>query len=63
MELYKLNFPYFLDIDGKFRELNPALPEQKYFHTFLTVNDTVKVAGIPISNHSLRELYIHELSL
>lgn len=61
MRLYKLDFPYFLDIDGRFQELNPTLPKQKYFHTFLTVNDTVKVAGIPINNLSLRELYINEI--
>lgn len=33
MELYNLDFPYFLDINNQFKKLN-TLPEREYFRTF-----------------------------
>lgn len=57
-EKYELNFPYFLDPDKKFKSLNKELPKSEAINTFLTRNDTVILAGNPVYNVKLKELFI-----
>jgi hypothetical protein len=62
MELYGLDFPYFLDFENKFKQVNKQIPKKGAFRTFLTRNDTVIVVGNPINNKKIEKLYRTEIS-
>lgn len=44
--------------DKKFKSLNKKLPKSEVINTFLTRNDTVILAGNPVYNPKLKELFI-----
>jgi hypothetical protein len=50
-------------LDGSFERLNPHLPANEQFHTFL-LNEENKVvlAGSPVHNEKLKKLYLAELN-
>lgn len=59
MEKFELHFPFFLDANKKFKAMNRnILPDHALLSTFLTRNDTIILAGNPIDNFKLRELFI-----
>ena len=52
----------FYDTDGSFERLNPFLPKNERFHTFLLDEDNkVVLIGNPARNTKLKDLYITEL--
>ena len=53
----------FYDLDGSFEFLNPHLPANELFHTFL-LNEENKVVlvGNPVRNEKLTKLYLAELN-
>ncbi|MEG0517972.1 MAG: hypothetical protein RR555_03755 [Bacteroidales bacterium] len=56
MELYELDFTYFLDIEHEFKKVN-KIPNIEILQTFLTRNDTVIAAGTPLNNDKIINLY------
>ena len=52
----------FYDLDGSFERLNPHLPTDEQYHTFL-LNEKNKVVlvGRPVYNEKLKERYLAEL--
>ena len=53
----------FYDLDGSFERLNPHLPKDERFHTFLLdENNKVILVGYPVNNPKLKELYLKELN-
>lgn len=52
----------FYDLDGSFERLNPHLPNDEQFHTFLLNKENkVVLAGNPVYNERLKKLYLKEL--
>jgi hypothetical protein len=53
----------FYDVDGSFERLNPHLPANEQFHTFL-INQENKIvlAGNPAYNQKLKKLYLKEMN-
>lgn len=53
----------FYDLDGSFERLNPHLPADEKFYTFL-LNEKNKVVlvGSPVHNEELNKLYLKELN-
>ena len=52
----------FFDPDGSFERLNPHLPQNEQFHTFLLNEDNkVVLVGSPIHNEKLKNLYLAEM--
>jgi hypothetical protein len=52
----------FYDLDGSFERLNPHLPANEQFHTFLLNEDNKTVlVGNPVHNEKLKNLYLAEL--
>ena len=53
----------FYDIDGSFERLNPHLPENERFHTFL-LNEENKIVliGNPVHDEKLKKRYLAELN-
>jgi len=50
-------------LDGSFERLNPHLPKDERFHTFLLdENNKVILVGYPVNNPKLKELYLKELN-
>ena len=62
MDLYGLDFPYFLDFENKFKKVNKQIPQKGIFRTFLTRNDSIIVVGNPINNKKIEKLYRKEIS-
>ena len=53
----------FYDLDGSFERLNPHLPTNEQFHTFLLNEDNkVVLVGNPAHNEKLKKLYLAELN-
>ena len=53
----------FYDLDGSFELLNPQLPKNERFHTFLLdEHNKVILVGSPVGNEKLKKLYLEELS-
>lgn len=52
----------FYDLDNSFERLNPHLPQNEQFHTFL-LNEENKVilVGAPVYNEKLKKLYLKEM--
>jgi len=52
----------FYDLDGSFERLNPQLPKDERFHTFLLNQENkVILIGSPIRNAKLNKLYLAEI--
>ena len=52
----------FYDIDGSFERLNPHLPKNERFHTFLLdEHNKVILVGSPVDNTRLKNLYFSEI--
>ena len=52
----------FYDLDGSFERLNPHLPKNERFHTFLLdENNKVLLVGNPAGNEKLKKLYLSEI--
>jgi hypothetical protein len=52
----------FYDLDGSFERLNPHLPANELFHTFLLNKDNkVVLVGNPIRNEMLWKLYKEQI--
>ena len=63
--LREMNFRHtiFYDLDGSFERLNPHLPTNELFHTFLLNKDNkVVLVGNPVHNEKLKKLYLAELN-
>ena len=59
--LKEINFPHtvFYDLNGDFERLNPHLPQDDVFHTFLmNESNDVLLVGNPTHNEALKELYL-----
>ena len=57
LKAYKFNFPVYYDMHGDFEKINP-LPENEVFHTMLLdKHNRVVLAGSPIRNQKMWELY------
>ena len=53
----------FYDIDGSFERLNPHLPTNEQFHTFLlNENNNVVLVGNPAHNEKVKNLYLKEMN-
>jgi hypothetical protein len=53
----------FYDPDGSFERLNPHLPANEQFHTFLLNKENkVILAGNPVHNEKLKKLYLAEMN-
>ena len=53
----------FFDLDGSFERLNPHLPAEELFHTFLmNEKNEVILVGNPVHNEKLKKLYLSEMS-
>jgi hypothetical protein len=53
----------FYDPDGSFERLNPHLPANEQFHTFLLNEDNkVILVGNPVHNEKLKNLYLAVLN-
>lgn len=51
------------DLDGSFERLNPHLPSNETFHTFLLNKENkVVLVGSPIHNEKLSKLYLSEIN-
>ena len=63
LEQFRLRQTFFFDLDGSFERLNPHLPENERFHTFLLdENNKVVLVGNPVRNTKLKNLYLAELN-
>lgn len=54
---FNINIPFFLDIEGELKN-HPNFPKRELFKTFITRNDTVILAGNPVFNSKLMDLYL-----
>lgn len=53
-----INCSYYMDVDGRFLADNPVFASDKYYYAFLlNANREVEVAGLPIYNNKLWDLY------
>ena len=53
----------FFDLDGSFERLNPHLPKNGQFHTFLLNKDNkVVLIGNPLQNEQMKKLYLTEMN-
>jgi len=53
----------FYDLNGTFEHLNPHLPANEQFHTFLLNEDNrIVLVGNPVQNEQLKKLYLNELN-
>lgn len=58
LEGYDVSFPVIIDENGDMPRLNPDIPEDKRFHSFLLDKDNnVVLVGNPLGNEKLWELY------
>ena len=63
LEQIQYRHPVFYDLDGSFERLNPHLPQDERFHTFLLdKNNKVVVVGNPVHNEKLKKLYLKALN-
>ena len=59
----RYNHTVFYDLDGSFERLNPHLPKNERFHTFLLdENNRIILIGNPIGNPKLKKLYLAVLN-
>ena len=63
LEELRFRHTVFYDLDGSFEFLNPHLPKNERYHTFL-LNEENKVilVGNPIRNEKLKKLYLKKLN-
>jgi len=60
---FRFHYTVFYDLDGSFERLNPHLPKDERFHTFLLdENNMVIVVGNPVHNPKLKKLYLAALN-
>ena len=60
---FRFHYTIFYDLDDSFERLNPHLPKNERFHTFLLdENNKVILIGNPTQNLKLKKLYIKELN-
>lgn len=63
--LSQMRFRYtvFYDLDGALEHLNPNLPPEERFHTFLLDDkNSIVLVGNPLHNIKMKRLYMKELS-
>jgi len=60
LAIYEFKLPYFIDFENEFKK-NNFLPEDPFYHTFLVNHDSVLIAGNPLFNPKLKELYIDQI--
>ena len=54
----QFDYPVILDAKGEFKRINPHLPDNKMFHTFLLDKDhNVIMVGNPLSSIKMEELF------
>jgi hypothetical protein len=59
----RFRYSVFYDLDGSFERLNPHLPKNERFHTFLLgENDEVLLVGNPALNIGLKKIYLNTLN-
>ena len=59
----KFNHPIYIDKSNSFYKKNPSIPDTKTMHTFLLdPNNKVILAGSPLYNNKLWELYKEQIS-
>ncbi len=59
---YEFDYPVYYDLEGEFERLNPGLPKDVRFHTFLLdPQNRVAVVGSPVRNEKLWKLYRDEM--
>jgi len=58
---YKLDYPFFIDLYGDFKQRNAAVPSERKFHTFLLKNNSVILVGSPAGSSKMLELYKQEI--
>ena len=58
---YKLDYPFFIDFYGDFKQNNTVVPSERKFHTFLLKNNSVILVGSPAGSSKMLELYKQEI--
>jgi len=57
LKMYNIEYPYFIDMDGRFESDNPSMPPQLPFHTFMLKHGKVWLIGSPVENEKVRRVY------
>jgi hypothetical protein len=60
LAIYDFKFPYFVDFENEFKK-NNFLPENPFYHTFLVHENHVLIAGNPLFNTKLTDLYLKQI--
>lgn len=60
--MYNLHIIIFLDVDNKFKALNPKLPKNSILRTFLLRDNHVVLCGNPTGNKNIKQLYKREMN-
>ena len=58
LELRGVTIPYFIDPTGSLKRINRNFPQSESLKIFLTKDNKVLIAGSPVGNPKMAELYL-----
>ena len=58
LNLRGVTIPYFIDPTGSLKRINQNFPQSEALKTFLTKDNKVLIAGSPVGNPKMAELYL-----